>query len=210
MTKKAYRILETQALWQGFLKLKRYRLQHRCFEGGWCPELVRERVEGNHAVSVLLYDPVRDEVALIEQFRVGALGHQEPPWLLETVGGYVEEGETLEEVAHRETREETGCALLELEFIGRFFTTPGWSGERISLFCGLIDSREAGGIHGVAEEGEEIRVVVMSARAAIAELFRRANSTSIVVGLQWLAANRTRLRARAAPTAPGSPDPSAV
>jgi ADP-ribose pyrophosphatase len=191
---KEYEILEEKPAWHGFLELKRYCLRHTCFAGGWCPELVRERVEGRHAVSVLLYDPRRDAVVLIEQFRIGALGHQEPPWLLETVGGYCEESESLEEVARRETREEAGCELEELRFIGTFFTTPGWCGERISLYCGLVDSSDAGGIHGLDEEGEDIRVVVMPADEAIGELFRRANSTSIVVGLQWLAANRDRLR----------------
>jgi len=191
-----YRILRTETIWQGFLKLERYNLQHECFAGGWCPELVRERLEGNHAVSVLLYDPERDAVVLIEQFRIGALGHQEPPWLLETVGGYLEEGEKPETVAVRETREETGCEVRDLEFIGTFFTTPGWCGERISLYCGLVDSQGVEGIHGLEAEGEDIRVVVMSAEAAIGQLFRRANSTSIVVGLQWLAANREVLRQR--------------
>ncbi len=191
---KAYRIIESEEAWQGFLELKRYRLQHSCFAGGWCPELVRERVEGNHAVSVLLYDPREDAVVLIEQFRIGALGHQEPPWLLETVGGYREEGESPEEVARRETREEAGCDLERLIPIGTFFTTPGWCGERITLYCGLVDSRGAGGVHGLDEEGEDIRVVVMPAGEAIGELFRHANSTSIVVGLQWLAANRERIR----------------
>ncbi len=190
-----YRVLQSEQVWGGFLKLHRYRLQHKCFAGGWCPELVRERVEGNHAVSVLLYDPVQDAVVLIEQFRIGALGHQEPPWLLETVGGYVEKGEALEAVAIRETREETGCDVSRLELVGTFFTTPGWCGERITLYCGLVDSRGAEGVHGLAHEGEDIRVVVMPAGEALGELFRKANSTSIVVGLQWLALNRERLRA---------------
>ena len=192
---KRYRILDVRDLWRGFLKLKGYRLEHQCFAGGWCRALERERVEGNHAVSVLLYDPIRDQVVLVEQFRIGVVGHHEPPWLLETVGGYVEEGETLEAVARRETLEEAGCEIEELLFIGTFFTSPGWSSERISLYCGLVDSRRADGIHGLAAEGEDIRVVVMAAEQAIGELFGRANSTSVVVGLQWLAANRERLRA---------------
>ncbi len=189
-----YRILEAQPLWQGFLRLHRYRLEHECFAGGWCPELVRERVEGNHAVSVLLYDPPRDRVVLVEQFRIGAVGHQEPPWLLETVGGYLEPGETPEAVARRETREEAGCEVQALHLVGTLFTSPGWSCERITLYCGIVDSTTADGIHGLEEEGEDIRVVVMPAEEAIGELFRRANSTSVVVGLQWLAANRDRLR----------------
>lgn len=194
--KKRYQILSMEDVHDGFLKLKRYRLQHECFAGGWCPQIQRERVEGNHAVSVLLYDPDEDAVVLIEQFRIGALGHADDPWLLETVGGYLEEGEQTEEVARRETREETGCRLLDLAFIGRFFTTPGWCGERISLFCGRVDSRNASGIHGLDAEGEDIRVEVMPFKAAMEQLFVRANSTSIVVGLQWLRQHREELRQR--------------
>lgn len=192
--KHRFQILAMEQLHNGFLKLKRYRIQHECFAGGWCPELTRERVEGNHAVSVLLYDPGPDAVVLIEQFRIGALGHADHPWLLETVGGYCEEGEALEQVARRETREETGCELRDLEFIGTFFTTPGWCGERISLYCGNVDSNGAEGIHGLDAEGEDIKVVAMPVQAAFDELFHRANSTSIVVGLQWLQANREWLR----------------
>ncbi len=194
--KKRFQILSMEKIHQGFLQLKRYRLQHECFAGGWCPEIQRECVEGNHAVSVLLYDPAEDALVLIEQFRIGALGHANDPWLLETVGGYVEEGENPEEVALRETREETGCQLLGLERIGVFFTTPGWCGERISLYCGRVDSRGAGGIHGLDEEGEDIQVEVMPFAAAMEQLFVRANSTSIVVGLQWLQQHREDLRRR--------------
>ena len=196
MMKKRFQILAMEDAWEGFLKLKTFKLQHECHAGGWCDEILRERVEGKHAVSVLLYDPKEDAVVLIEQFRIGALGHADDPWLLETVGGYLEEGEQPEEVARRETREETGCELLDLKFIGSFFTTPGWCGERISLYCGHVDSSRADGVHGLDHEGEDILVQVMSREAAQAELFRRANSTSIVVGLQWLAGHWEELGQR--------------
>ena len=180
--------------YRGFLKLKRFVLRHQRFAGGWCGELMRERVEGRHAVSVLLYDAVADALVLIEQFRIGAVGHAASPWLLETVGGYLEENEQAEQVARRETLEETGCELLEMECVGQFFTSPGWSGERITLFCGRVDSRHAQGIHGLDSEGEDIRVVVLPWEQAKAELFKRADSTSIIIGLQWLMNERKRLR----------------
>ncbi len=194
--KKRYQILNMREVWKGFLKVRSFRLQHECFSGGWCAEVQRERVEGKHAVSVLLYDPDEDAVVLIEQFRIGAMGHADDPWLLETVGGYMEDGEDAEQVARRETLEETGCELLDLTFIGSFFTTPGWCGERISLYCGRVDSRRAEGVHGLDHEGEDILVRVLPREEALAELFRRANSTSIVVGLQWLAQHRQELRRR--------------
>ncbi len=189
-------ILQTETLYRGFLGLKRYRLRHSLFAGGMSPELVRERVESYQAASVLLYDPDHDQVVLIEQFRIGALEAGERAWLLEVIGGIVDGDEPAETVARREAMEEAGCEIRELVPICRFLVSPGYTSERNSLFCGRVDASAAGGIHGLAEEGEDIRVRVLSAEAALAELYGgRADSTSIVIALQWLAMNRQRLRA---------------
>ena len=188
-------IQEEEELYRGFLGLKRYHLRHRLFAGGTSPPLVRERVESYRAASVLLYDPVSDQVVLIEQFRIGALEAGAGAWLLEVVGGIVDAGESAEEVARREALEEAGCRIQELLPISRFYVSPGYSSEQISLFCGRVDATGAGGIHGLEEEGEDIRVVVLPAEAALAELDGgRANSTSIVIALQWLALKRRWLR----------------
>ena len=190
-------VLNTETLYDGFLKLNRYRLRHALFSGGMSPELVRERIERLRASSVLLYDPWEDQVVLVEQFRIGALGQRKQPWLLETVGGYIPEGETPEAVARREALEETGCELTALEPICTFMVSPGTSVDQIHLFCGRVDATKAGGIHGLEEEGEDIQVVVMDADAAIGELYSgRADSTSIIIALQWLARHREGLRKR--------------
>jgi ADP-ribose pyrophosphatase len=194
---KAVEIIETDTLYRGFLELRRYRLRHRLFEGGWSPELVRERVEGLRAASVLLYDPARDEVVLIEQFRIGAMDSENGAWVLETVGGYVPPDEAPEAVARREVREETGCAVGDLVPICEFAVSPGFSTERISLFCGRVDAGAAGGVHGLDEEGEDIMVRVLPADDAIGGIGRGGiDSTSVIIGLQWLAVNRDDLRRR--------------
>ena len=48
------------------------------------------------------FDPVRDEVVLVEQIRIAAYDTSESPWLLEMVAGMIEAGETVEDVARRE------------------------------------------------------------------------------------------------------------
>jgi len=182
-----YQPLEEEPLCRGFLKIHRHRLRHASFRGGWCPEIVREHIEDLAAVSVLLYDPTEDAVVLVEQFRVGLMGQVEPPWTLETISGFCDKArETPEAVARREVAEETGCVLRALYPIGAFFVSPGISVERIHLFVGEVDSGQAGGIHGLPEEGEEIRVVVMPREQALAECFGRINSTSALIALQWL------------------------
>ncbi|HHH40026.1 MAG TPA: NUDIX domain-containing protein [Sedimenticola sp.] len=190
-----FELLDVVTRYQGFLGLKSYRLRHDLFAGGRSPVLERERVESYRAASVLLYDPERDRVVLIEQFRVGALEHPRGPWVLEVIGGIIEGGQSAESVAIREAMEEAGCEVLALESICEFMVSPGYSTERIHLFCGRVDSSAAGGIHGLAGEGEDIRVEVLPAETAIAGLYGgRIDSTSTIISLQWLAMNRERLR----------------
>lgn len=192
-----YKILEKTVSYKGFLKLNRYRLRHRLFAGGWSDEIVRERVEPLTAASVLLYDPQRDEVVLIEQFRIGALESQKGAWLLEIIGGHIGEGESPEDVARRESVEEAGCEILELLSICEFLVTPGISGERIHLFCGRVDATNAEGVYGIDDEGEDIRVEVLKADEAIGEIYNgRIYSTTGIMALQWLALHRNQVKGR--------------
>ena len=195
--KYSYQILASDLCSDGFLKLHRHRLQHASFRGGDCEPIVRERLEGLSAVSVLLYDPLQDVVVLVEQFRVGLMGVLDPPWCLETVSGFCDcHGEAPEAVARREVVEETGCELLDLVPIGDFFTSPGISVEQFSLYLGRVNAPEPGGVFGLDHEGEEMRVAVLPREDAVTELFGRMNSTSIIITLQWLEGHREALLQR--------------
>lgn len=189
-----FELLSNETVLDGFFKMNRYRLRHSSFHGGWCDDMVRERIERLAAVSVLLFDPALDRLVLVEQFRVGLMGAVDPPWSLETVSGFCDrEHESPEQVARREVVEETGCTLKALTHIGEFFVSPGMSVERINLYCGWVDAADAGGVYGLEHEGEEMRVVTLSRDQARAELFGRLNSTSVIMAVQWLEANRASL-----------------
>ncbi len=195
--KYSFNIIDSKEVYDGFLKINRYRLTHELYEGGNCDEIVRERLERLRAASVLLYDAKTDQVVLVEQFRIGAIDHQPRPWLIETVGGYLGPDETPQEVARREAVEEANCEIQNLEPICEFMVSPGISVDRIHLFCGQVDASKAGGVHGLDHEGEDIRVVVMDAEQAIGELYGgRMNSTSVIIALQWLAGRRDELKQR--------------
>ena len=189
-------LLEKTERYSGFFRINRYRLRHRLFAGGWSGVIEREVFERGHAVGVLPYDPVADSVVLIEQFRVGALVAGMSPWLIEVVAGIVEEGEAPEEVARRETREEAGLEIQALMPMCRYLVSPGGSSESVRLYCGRVDSRGAGGIHGLAEEHEDIRVDRLPYGDAmrLLEEGRVTNSVSLIA-LQWLALHRDRVRA---------------
>ncbi|CAK0780490.1 ADP-ribose pyrophosphatase [Gammaproteobacteria bacterium] len=189
-------LIDCETCYAGFFHLNRYRLRHRLFAGGMSPVIVRERLERMEAAAVLLYDPDHETLVLIEQFRIGVLEEGSRAWLWEIVGGLIETGETPESVARRESLEEAGCELAALEKIGVFHVSPGTASERLHLYCGRVDSRRAGGIHGLPDEGEDIRVVVLPWQEAMGELFHRINSTSALVAIQWLALNREALHAK--------------
>ncbi len=190
-----HEIMHVETVYDGFLQMKKYRLRHSLFAGGMSPVLIRERVESFQAASVLLYDPQRDQVALIEQFRIGAIGVAKGAWVLETIGGILEGDENPIDVAIREVQEEAGYAVTDLIEICKFMVSPGFTTESITLFCGRVDVAKVGGIHGIDDEGEDIRVVVLPADEAIDSLYGgRINSTSIIIAIQWLALNRARLR----------------
>jgi|GEM_PF-1246049 len=104
-------IIEREICYQGFYRLERLRLRHRLFAGGMGPPIVREVIEKGDVAAVLLYDPLRDEVVMIEQFRIGARDDARGPWLLEIVAGLIEAGETPAQVARREALEEAGCTV---------------------------------------------------------------------------------------------------
>jgi ADP-ribose pyrophosphatase len=190
-------VLETETVWKGFFRMDRLRLRHRLFAGGWGEPITREVFERGHAAALLPYDPERDEVVLIEQFRAAAMTAGAEPWLVEIVAGIVEDGETAEDVARRETIEEAGCEVTDIVPVMDVFTTPGGSSERIAIFCGRVDARGIGGIHGLAGEGEDILVFTESLDAALARLADGGIVNLIAIAaLQWLALNRESIRRR--------------
>ena len=168
MNSKDVELLDREVCYQGFYRLERLRLRHRLFAGGMSPPITREVIEKGDVAAVLLYDPRRDEVVMIEQFRVGARDDPRGPWLLEIVAGLIEEGETPEAVARREALEEAGCTVLQLLPISTFYVSPAKTSQRTWLYLGRVDASRAGGIHGLAHEGEDIRVACLPSHEAIA------------------------------------------
>lgn len=188
-------IVSRESGFKGFYRLDILTLRHRLFRGGWGPELRRELFVRHDAVCVLPYDPWLDTVVLIEQVRIGALEKTRHPWLLELVAGLIDKDEAPEEVAHREAKEEAGLDLLDLVPITRYFPSPGGSDERVHLFCATVDSRGAGGIHGLEDEGEDIRVSVWPRAQALAAVEDgRIDNAASIIGLQWLELHAERLR----------------
>lgn len=188
-------ILDKEVCYRGFFRLEKYRLRHRLYDGTMSGVIQRELFERGHAAAALLYDPQRDAVVMLEQFRIGALEVEGGPWLFEIVAGMIEQGERPEEVVRREAIEEAGCAIKALEFICEYLVSPGGTSECISLYCARVDAAGVGGIHGLNEEDEDIRVQAIPFDV-VWRWFENGciNSASPIIAIQWLAMHRDRLR----------------
>ncbi|MCX4188175.1 NUDIX domain-containing protein [Methylophaga sp. OBS4] len=196
MSRKQFNIISEETPFKGFFSVKKYTVEHTLYQGGWSAPLSREVFHRGNCVAVILYDPHRDEVVIIEQFRIGAIQKApEQAWLLEIVAGAMEDGETAEDVARREAVEESGCEIQELIKINEFFTSPGGTSELLTLFCGKVDASRAGGIHGLDHEDEDIAVSAMKFDKLYQLLQQgRIISAIPIIAIQWLYINRDKLR----------------
>lgn len=193
---KDYQILEKSTVRKGFLSIYKYRLKHRLFAGGWSQEFEREVMDRGHAVMVIPYDRARDELVVLEQFRIGALQQEESPWLLEFVAGMIDKPEeAAENVALRELDEEAGLQAEKLHYALTYLSTPGGCTEKISIYIAEVDSSTAASHGGLATENEDIKVHVLP-RQQVMDLLEQGkiNNAASVIGLQWLQLHLEQIR----------------
>jgi ADP-ribose pyrophosphatase len=189
-------IVDAANVFARYLRIDTFRFRHRLFSGEWSAVRSYDVLRRGRAVAIILYDPDRDSVVLVEQFRLPALLAGSSPWQLEAAAGMIDTDETAEMVAVRETREETGLGLIgEPIVIQRYLPSAGGSDESVVLFCGRVDSALAAGVHGLPEEHEDIRVAVKT----LAEIEAMLDAGAIenghtLIALYWLLRHRDRLQ----------------
>lgn len=190
-----YFLIDRQTCFQGFFRMEKVNFKHRLFQGGWSREIGREIFIRGNATCVLPYDPVEDSVVLLEQFRPGALLEESSPWLLELVAGMNDEGELPEQVACREAKEEADLELGVLEKICEYLVSPGGTTEKVFLYCAKVNVQGVGGVFGLAEEDEDIKVHVLAFEDAY-DMVKTGviNNAPAIMAMQWLALNRGRLK----------------
>jgi ADP-ribose pyrophosphatase len=190
-------LVRQEVAFQGYFRVGRYFFRHGLHQGGMSGVISREVFERGQAGAVLIYDPKRDEVVLIRQFRAGAYVAGHHPFTWETVAGIIEDGETADTMIRREAVEEAGLAITDVWPMHDIMLTPGACSEACRLFLGRADTANAGGIFGLESEGENILVKVLPFAQAYAMLERDEIDNAVtVVALQWLALNRDKVRAR--------------
>jgi ADP-ribose pyrophosphatase len=183
--------------YEGFFKVEEYQLSHQKYNGTSSELLTREIFERGDAVVLIPYDPVNDKIVLIEQFRAGAIRANDTPWLLEFVAGMFAKNERPIDVAIREAKEEANLTISpnDVHYVMKFLTSPGGTSECAHLYVANINSKNAGGVYGLPEEGEDILVHVVSRDDALMLLEQgKISNAATIIGLQWLQLNYKTLQ----------------
>lgn len=181
----------------GFFAVNVHRLRHRRFDGSFSDPLTREVFIVGDAVTVLPYDPRRDRVLLIEQFRMGPFGRGDPlPWQLEAIAGRIDPGETPEDAARREAVEEAGLVLGQLEKVAEYYPTPGAVAEYLYSYVALCDLPDGvAGVFGADEEGEDIKGHLVSFDQLVEVMASgEIGNAPLLLTVLWLQRERARLR----------------
>jgi ADP-ribose pyrophosphatase len=187
---------EDRLVWDGRFPLQIVCFTHARFDGGRSAEMVWELWRRGRSVALLPYDPWSDRLCLIEQFRLPAHAAGLDPVMLECVAGFVEPDEAPEAAARRETGEEAGLSPDLLESLGPTMLAQGGCDEVMEIFCGRVRLPEASeATHGLAAEGEDIRLRLMAAGDAFALLDGGGiRNATAALALWWLRHHRPRLR----------------
>ena len=188
------RVESSTRVYDGFFKVDEVVLKHALFAGGESEPVKRELLERGDAVAILPYDPKTNRLIFIEQLRIGAYRSSASPWLLEVIAGMIDKPESAEEVAIREAEEEAGLTIERLVPMLNYLSSPGGTTERLYLFLGVVDSEGSGGIFGLPQEQEDIKVHVIDFDESMALLQQGIiDNAATVICLQWLALNKGRI-----------------
>ena len=190
-------VLARRAPYARFFAVEEYDLTHRRFDGTHSAQVTRAAFISGDAVTVLPYDPIRDRVLLVEQFRAGPFARGDAQaWQLEAIAGRIDPGETPQEAARREAVEEAGLRLDVLLDVAQYYPSPGICAEYLYSYLAITDlPDDAAGVFGVAGEAEDIRghLVSFEGLMALVATGEVANAPLILTAY-WLAARRDQLR----------------
>jgi len=149
------RLLKRNTIYRGRV----FRLIYEVLDYGG-RRLVRETVQHPGAVVVVpMID--RSHLVFVRQYRRAV-----NRYLLELPAGTLGRGEHRAACARRELAEETGWKAHQLQYLGQFYTAPGFTSEQMTLFV----ATNLTPVMARPEPDEFIQPVILSRREAFAKI----------------------------------------
>ncbi|WP_445114706.1 NUDIX domain-containing protein [Acinetobacter sp. WZC-1] len=188
-------IQSRESLYKGFIQVEKVSLRHRLFEQtDYTPIIQRELIHRKQAAGVLIYDDQQQRFALIEQFRIGAMDDATSAWQLEIIAGVLDEDESPETCIRRESLEESGYEITELQHLYSYYPSAGACDEIFHLYVAPVSLAAEGGIFGLPDEGENIRLHILQ-YSELSHLLHsgRLRNAAVIMALQWLQQHLTTL-----------------
>jgi nudix-type nucleoside diphosphatase (YffH/AdpP family) len=192
---KKVEILHTETGYKkAIFRIVEAKLRHERFDGTMSREMIRLSLERGDACAAIMYNPEDDTILLEEVFRYPTYEKTNNGWLIEIPTGMIDEGESPADAMKREIEEETGYRVDTVKEIFNFFLSPGGSSERIFFYFARINPSQkiskSAGLNN--EDIRSIHIKVDDALKMLEE--RKIYDARTIIGLQWLAANRLRLK----------------
>ena len=178
------RVRAVTVLSSNWYVLRTTELDFRTSDGTWTTQH-RETYDRGNGATVLLYDLPRRRVVLTRQFRYTAYVNGHPDgMLLEAPAGLLDE-DAPETAIRRETTEETGVEIGEVEHLLDAYMSPGSVTEKLHFFAAPYAGPPTVSRAGLADEGEHIEVVELTIDDAIAAIGAEIVDAKTILLLQW-------------------------
>ncbi len=155
-----------ELLSKGFLSIFKLKFDQQTFKGKTLKNVQREVLYRDRPVVFLtLIDKVNKKALFVKQVRPSAIiDNIHSPYVIEPIAGIVDEGQTPQEAAIREAKEEANINLDISELItdGEGYLSPGISNEYAYFYHAYFDSSQyQTGCFGLEEEHEDIKTLLL-------------------------------------------------
>lgn len=187
------KLISKETVWKRFVHLQTLVFDQRMPDGRVI-RIDREVHDHGSAAAILLFDPAKDAVVLVRQFRPAAFVNGDPIFMLEVPAGLIDDDQP-DEAIRREAMEETGYEVKDVQYLFETYASPGTLTEKVGLFYARVDLEEKAGIGGGLDtEGEDIEVLSIPLDEAFGMITTgEITDAKTIILLQWAMLNRARL-----------------
>lgn len=152
-------IHQIQTLSDDWYVLKKTTFSRKDEQGNWHQQS-RETYDRGNGATILLYNEAKKTIILTRQFRYPTyVNGNEDGMMIEACAGLLDKDDPISCI-RKETEEETGYRVSEVEKVAELYMSPGSVTEKLYFFLARYDeAMKTGEGGGITEEQENIEVL---------------------------------------------------